>query len=64
MEDYSKYLYLVIRSALDAGKRIMDIYTKPVSDFGIERKADKSPLTRADKASHRLIYEALSCTPI
>jgi len=64
MEDYSKYLYLAIRSVLDAGKYIMDVYTKPVSDFGIECKADKSPLTRADKASHRLIYEVLSCTPI
>ena len=41
----------------------MDIYNDPESDFGIERKADNSPLTKADKAAHRLITNALSVTP-
>ena len=41
----------------------MDIYYDPESDFGIERKADNSPLTKADKAAHRLITNALSVTP-
>ena len=38
--DFVKYLYIAIRAALDAGKSIMDIYTDPNSDFGIERKED------------------------
>ena len=39
MNNYANYLYIAIRAALDAGKAIMDIYTDPESDFGIERKA-------------------------
>lgn len=63
MNNYANYLYIAIRAALDAGKTIMDVYTDPAADFGIERKADNSPLTRADKAAHRLIVGALSVTP-
>ena len=63
MDDYTNYIYLAIRAALDAGKAIMDIYDDPNSDFGIERKADNSPLTRADKASHQVIASMLSVTP-
>lgn len=61
--NYSNYLYVAIRAAIDAGNAIMNIYTDPASDFGIERKADNSPLTKADKAAHRLIVNALSVTP-
>ena len=61
--NYSNYLYIAIRAAVDAGKVIMDIYNDPNSDFGIERKADNSPLTKADKAAHALISTALSVTP-
>ncbi|WP_102408649.1 3'(2'),5'-bisphosphate nucleotidase CysQ [Parabacteroides bouchesdurhonensis] len=61
--NYANYLYIAIRAAVDAGKSIMDIYTDPEADFEIERKADNSPLTRADKAAHRLIANALSVTP-
>ena len=60
---YANYLYIAIRAALDAGKTIMDIYSDPESDFEIERKADNSPLTKADKAAHNLIATALSVTP-
>ena len=63
MDDYTNYIYLAIRAALDAGKAIMDIYDDPNSDFGIERKADSSPLTRADKAAHQVIASVLSVTP-
>lgn len=62
--NYVNYLYIAIRAALDAGKSILDIYNDPNSDFGIERKADNSPLTRADKAAHRLIAKALSVTAL
>jgi 3'(2'), 5'-bisphosphate nucleotidase len=61
--NYSDYLYIAIRAAVDAGKSIMDIYTSPLSDFGIELKKDSSPLTRADKAANELIVDALSATP-
>ena len=60
---YKNYLYIAIRAAIDAGKVIMDIYQNPASDFGIEHKADNSPLTLADKASDKLIMEALAATP-
>lgn len=63
MMNYSNYLYIAIRAAIDAGKAIMDIYTDPESDFEIERKADNSPLTKADKAAHKLIVNVLSVTP-
>lgn len=63
MMNYSNYLYVAIRAAIDAGNAIMNIYTDPESDFGIERKADNSPLTKADKAAHKLIVNALSVTP-
>ncbi|MCD8263516.1 MAG: 3'(2'),5'-bisphosphate nucleotidase CysQ [Tannerellaceae bacterium] len=59
---YQNYLYIAIRAALDAGKVIMDIYTDPAADFEVESKADNSPLTKADKAAHQLITEALSVT--
>ena len=40
----------------------MEIYSDPQQDFGIERKADNSPLTLADKAAHRRITEMLQFT--
>lgn len=59
----SNYLYLAIRAAIDAGKAIMDIYNDPAADFGIKQKADNSPLTKADKAAHKIISNLLSVTP-
>lgn len=57
-------LSLAIRAALDAGSDIMAIYNDPTADFGIERKADNSPLTRADKAAHARITSLLEPTGI
>ena len=45
-------LSMAIRAALAAGQDIMKIYNDPKQDFGIERKADNSPLTLADRAAH------------
>ncbi len=45
-----------VNIAKDAGSRIMDIYE---TDFEIEIKADNSPLTAADKASHNTIVREL-----
>jgi 3'-phosphoadenosine 5'-phosphosulfate (PAPS) 3'-phosphatase len=44
-----KYLFVAVDAALKAGEEILSIYTDPASDFEIERKADHSPLTIADR---------------
>lgn len=49
-------------AALQAGEAIMQIYSDPDADFQIERKADNSPLTLADRASHRVIVGYLTQT--
>ncbi len=54
-----KELQIAIQAAILAGEKIMEIYNDPNSDFGIERKADNSPLTKADKAAHIQIMELL-----
>ena len=46
-----------LKIARNAGSRILEIYE---SEFDIEHKDDKSPLTNADMASHHTIVEALS----
>lgn len=53
-----------IKAAIEAGNEILKIYKDPKSDFSIERKADNSPLTIADKASHKVIEAALLGTGI
>ena len=57
-------LQLAIDAALEAGKEIMHIYDDPSQDFGIERKADNSPLTLADRAAHNCIVRHLEPTGI
>lgn len=56
-------LMIAVRAALEAGKEILKIYNDPTSDFGIERKADNSPLTVADKKAHETIVSFLKTTP-
>lgn len=51
------YLEPVCRIAREAGAAILDIYEQ--ADFGVETKADDSPLTKADLASHHHIVAAL-----
>jgi len=43
--------------AREAGKQILEIYNQ--ADFQIELKKDNSPITEADRASHRLIESEL-----
>ncbi len=45
-------LQIAIQAARIAGEKIMEIYNDPNADFEIERKADNSPLTKADRAAH------------
>lgn len=61
--DRKALLDCAVRAALHAGKDILDVYQDPDSDFGIERKADNSPLTIADKRAHKRIVSYLSATP-
>ncbi len=56
-------LFTAIQAALEAGDEIMKVYTDPNADFEIERKADNSPLTIADRKSHQVIVRWLTDTP-
>lgn len=51
-------------AAIRAGEAIMDVYTSPTTDWEVERKADNSPLTLADRRSHAVIAPALAATGI
>lgn len=41
----------------------MRIYSSPKSQWKVEKKADSSPLTLADRAAHQLIAQRLAATP-
>jgi len=53
---------LAIQAAIQAGDVIMEIYG--TNDFGVEAKADESPLTLADKKAHEIIVNLLAQTQI
>ncbi len=48
---------------MEAGKVISEIYHDPTSDFEVEKKADNSPLTIADRKSNEVIINYLKDTP-
>lgn len=56
-QDYTLLLPHVIATALQAGARIMEVYTQ---GFNVQRKDDHSPLTCADVAAHDTIVAGLS----
>ena len=56
-QDLSSLIQPVTDIAVRAGNKILEIYA---TDFEIETKADESPLTTADKASHNTIVAALA----
>jgi len=49
----------VIGIARSAGDRILEIYNDPNVSWEVEAKADDSPLTLADRASHEIIDNGL-----
>ncbi len=51
------YLLTAVAAAIEAGRAILEVYRS--SDFKIEKKADKSPLTLADRRSHEVIVKRL-----
>jgi len=57
MIEINRYIIKSIEAAIDAGNEILNIYN---SDFSVEQKNDKSPLTLADKRSHEIISNYLS----
>jgi 3'(2'), 5'-bisphosphate nucleotidase len=56
------YLHIALKAALEAGEAIMTVYTS--DSFEIEIKSDQSPLTKADRISHRIISAYLDQTEI
>lgn len=56
LQEPEKLLPAVVEIAMQAGKRILEIYN---TDFRVETKADQSPLTAADRAAHQTIVSAL-----
>lgn len=64
MREFKRYIDIAIRAAIEAGEEIMAIYSNPDADFSIERKADNSPITIADKNSHSIINRLLQTTGI
>ena len=51
------YLLTALAAAIEAGRAILEVYRS--SDFKVEEKVDKSPLTLADKRSHEIIVKRL-----
>ena len=56
---YDKLILTTILAAKRAGEAILEVYD---SDFAVEQKDDKSPLTLADKRSHEIIEKILEQT--
>jgi len=55
------FLSRTIDAAIQAGKAVLDVYA---TDFTVDHKADDSPLTLADRKSHRILVEALAPTQL
>lgn len=56
-------LQTTLTAAVEAGDEIMKVYTSPEADWEVERKADNSPLTLADRRAHEVIAAFLAATP-
>jgi len=53
------WLIQIINAAIEGGKEILEVYN---SNFAVEQKEDKSPLTEADKRAHIAIIKRLEKT--
>jgi 3'(2'), 5'-bisphosphate nucleotidase len=53
-----RYLLTSIGAAIEAGNAILEVYHS--ADFEVEKKADTSPLTLADRRAHEVIMQHLS----
>ena len=57
LQNIDPLMKVLCTTAVEAGKKIMNIYEK---GFSVEYKSDNSPLTDADKAADRYINEVLA----
>lgn len=62
MSNINSLLDIAKQASIEAGKAIMEIYKEDNPE--IQLKDNNSPLTRADKASHKIICDALKETGI
>src|SRR5678815_3297189 len=58
----SRFLFIAKEAALEAGTAIMQVYGS--TDFAVEYKTDRSPLTIADTSAHEIIKNKLLVTGI
>ena len=58
----SNHLQLAVRAAIEASKEILSVYRS--NNFEVEIKEDNSPLTKADKAAHKIITSFLKKSDI
>lgn len=56
-----EHLNTIIKAAVDAGNAILEVYN---TNFDVETKDDKTPLTQADLRSHEVIKKALDTTGV
>ena len=59
--DRNSLLLAALQASVRAGRATLEVYE---TDFEVERKADQSPLTVADRRSHAIIAGALAATGI
>lgn len=57
LTDLSKVLEITKHLTIEAGKIILEVYSK---DFSVDYKADQSPVTEADQKANTFIVQALS----
>jgi len=58
--ELSNMLQTAVRAAIEAGRAIMQVYALPAERWEVERKADESPLTLADRRAHAIIADRLA----
>lgn len=58
MPDRDNWLLAAVNGAIAAGKAILTVYAS--ADLSVERKADDSPLTLADRRAHGIIMGAIA----
>jgi 3'(2'), 5'-bisphosphate nucleotidase len=61
LQQEKRYLRLAIDAAMKASVAVLEFYKRP---YKIETKSDNSPVTEADKASSKIICDALEHTGI
>ena len=62
MKKIEALLELAIGAAIEAGKKILEVYN--TGELSVELKSDNSPLTKADRISHQVILEYLESSQI